>query len=85
VLDFLARLSTFIFESSWIPLESRVSGSSPMRMRPRAATVVVFKVFLYTELAVVVNKYSISSGNALSTKIFFMDYAVNRTVVLISP
>jgi hypothetical protein len=28
-------------------------------------------VFLYTELAVVVNKYSISSGNALSTKVFF--------------
>jgi hypothetical protein len=40
-------------------------------MQPRAATGVVFKVFLFTGLAAVVDKYSRSSGSALSTKAFF--------------
>jgi uncharacterized protein YfiM (DUF2279 family) len=40
-------------------------------MHPSAATGVVFKVFLFGELAAVVDKYSSrSSGSALSTKAF---------------
>jgi hypothetical protein len=39
-------------------------------MHPRAATGVVFKVFLFGELAAVFDKYSRSSGSALSTKAF---------------
>ena len=69
----LAQYIFFFSESHRIPLESRVSGSSPTRMQPRAATGVVFKVFLFTGLAAVVDKYSRSSGSALSTKAFFMD------------
>jgi hypothetical protein len=40
-------------------------------MHPRAATGVVFKVFLFIELVAVVDKYSRSSGNDLSTKAFY--------------
>jgi hypothetical protein len=39
-------------------------------MHPRAATGVVFKVLLFTELAAVVDKHSRSSGSTLSTKAF---------------
>jgi len=39
-------------------------------MHPRAATGVVCKVFLFRELAAVVDKYNRSSGSALSVKAF---------------